>query len=425
MASKERPNGYWTYERVVEVAKKYTSRGEFGVNSKHVYEIARKNGWLKEFDWLSHIDRKPRGYWQNYEHCYEEAKKYNSTIEFENNSGGAYNASLKNGWLKDFTWFVQTVKPNGYWQNYDNCKAEAMKYTSRSEFVRGCGSAYNSALDNGWIDGFTWLVSPTVRKHKDSKFVIYAYEDPENKVVYVGLSKDLNRRHRAHINGSMHRGVRVYDNLHKYFELSGKEIPFPRIKMRDLSAEDAQYYEDWYKQKYADDGWALINKAKTGVGSSSLGLAVEKWDEDSCREISKKFKSRGEFALGAHAAYEKARANGWIDSYDWLQYVNKSPYYWHNYDNCYAEAFKCKTLTEFHKRCSKGYSWAKEQGWIKDYTWFIKKEMPKGWWNNYEHCKEEALKYTNFKDFRTNCGSAYLGAKRNGWLDEFFPKKVA
>ena len=366
-------------------------------------------------------ERKPAGYWQKYENCYEEAKKYKTLKDFRKNSGYAYNSATDNGWLDNYTWLERQAKPNGYWQNYDNCYEEAKKYKSRSEFVANCGGAYNAALHNGWIDDYTWLVSPTVRKHSGSKFVIYAYEDYENKVVYVGLSKDLKRRHRAHINGSMHKGKRVYDNLYKYFQAVGKEIPSPIIKIDDLSAEDAQYYEDWYKKAYANEGWTLINKAKTGVGSSSLGLSIEKWDEESCREASKKYKSRSEFAVCEHAAYEKARENGWLETYEWLEHVIKPRKYWHDYDNCYAEALKCKTLTEFHKRCSKGYVCARKEGWIKDYTWFEQKEMPKKWWN-YEHCKEEAAKYSKRSHFQKGSKSAYFASRINGWLNDFFPK---
>ena len=40
---------------------------------------------------------------------------------------------------------------SGYW-NKDRCKEEALKYSHRKEFQRGCGSAYTAAQRHDWID---------------------------------------------------------------------------------------------------------------------------------------------------------------------------------------------------------------------------------------------------------------------------------
>lgn len=363
-------------------------------------------------------EKKPKGYWQNYENCYNEAKKYKTIKEFNIKSSGAYASARKNGWFDDYIWIERKSKPNGYWQNYDNCKKEAERYKSRSEFaIKGPG-AYNSALSNGWLDDFTWLTYPTIRQHKNSEFVIYAYEDCENKVVYVGLSKNIKRRHRDHINGISHKGKRDYDNLYKYYESIGKEMPLPRIKMTDLSPEDAQYYEDWYKKAYANNGWTPINKAKTGVGSSSLGLVDDKWTEDSCREEAKKYKTMTEFSLGAHSAYAKANKMGWTKDYTWFEQKEKPKKYWLDYNNCYNEALKYKTLTDFQNHCSKGYESARKNGWIEDYVWIERQCKHSGYWTK-ESCCEEARKYKTLIDFRKSSNSAYTIALRNGWDKEY------
>ena len=50
-------------------------------------------------EWLNRKN-KPNGYW-NYEHCYEEAKKYKTRTEFEKNNGSCYQVAIKNGWIDD------------------------------------------------------------------------------------------------------------------------------------------------------------------------------------------------------------------------------------------------------------------------------------------------------------------------------------
>jgi hypothetical protein len=46
----------------------------------------------------------------------------------------------------------------------------------------------------------------------------------------------------------------------------------------------------------------------------------------------------------------------------------------------------------------------------------------KGYWT-YERCKEGALKFKTKTDFHKGSGSAYSVCLKNGWMDEFFPKK--
>ena len=85
-----------------------------------------------------------------YEKCYEEAKKYFSKKEFRKGNCSAYEAALRNNWLKDYDWFI-----NGKitWTK-EKCKEEASKYSSRKKFQKGSGGAYNVAWRNKWLDEF-------------------------------------------------------------------------------------------------------------------------------------------------------------------------------------------------------------------------------------------------------------------------------
>ena len=146
----------WDKDTCIKEAKKYKTRGEFQKNCKGGYRKAWEMGWLDEFDWLDSRQSVPAGYWDNYGHCYEEAKKYKNRRRFQKGSMGAYMKALKNGWLNDYTWFEENKKPNGYW-NQETCYEEAKKYNSRSEFGKHSVRAYELALANGWIDEYTWF----------------------------------------------------------------------------------------------------------------------------------------------------------------------------------------------------------------------------------------------------------------------------
>jgi hypothetical protein len=49
----------------------------------------------------------------------------------------------------------------------------------------------------------------------------------------------------------------------------------------------------------------------------------------------------------------------------------------------------------------------------------MKKRKPANYWT-YEKCKEEALKYTNIKDFRLKSKGAYVSCVRNKWLSKLY-----
>ena len=141
----------WTYETCFEEAKKYKTRGEFQKGSRGAYRLALKNGWLDVYTWFEET-HKPNGYW-TYERCFEEAKKYKTRNELQKGCGSAYIVALKNGWLSDYIWFDEIKKPNGYW-THETCFEEAKKYNTRNEFKKGVCGAYIVARKNGWLDIF-------------------------------------------------------------------------------------------------------------------------------------------------------------------------------------------------------------------------------------------------------------------------------
>lgn len=46
------PRGYWTKDRVFEESKKYKYRADFKKNNINAYNAAVRNHWLKEMTWL-------------------------------------------------------------------------------------------------------------------------------------------------------------------------------------------------------------------------------------------------------------------------------------------------------------------------------------------------------------------------------------
>lgn len=156
--SEHKKRRWKTKEDVIEESKKYNNRTDFKKKSCQAYKIANKNKWLDEMVWITNSHKHQRGYWLKKENVINESKKYHSKIEFQNNNTSAYQAALKHGWIGEMTWLVKQVqKPYGYWKNKENVIHEAKKYTNISDFRKKSATAYQVAKKEGYLNELIWL----------------------------------------------------------------------------------------------------------------------------------------------------------------------------------------------------------------------------------------------------------------------------
>lgn len=350
----------YTYDEVYEIAKAYTCSSEFQKGNGSAYLRARENGWIKDYTWFERKQRE-NGYWNDREKCLNAARECETRTEFIKRYPAAYRWSSQNGWYKDYTWFKKQLNPMGYWTK-ERVTEESRKYKTRGEFHDMCGTAYSKARINKWLDDFTWLHDERIDFSKDPVDCVYAYEFKQQNSVYVGrtLTKRLNERDYEHI-------FTPTDSVYRY--AMANSIPVPEIKILEsgLTVSDGAKKEGLYLEEYRKNGWNILNRAKTG----SIGkIGSNKWNKDTCLEEAKKYKTRGTFAKGSGGAYDVARRNGWLDDYTWFEEQQKPAGYWDDFDNCYKAAAKCRTKTEFTKKHNRAYVVAKKNDWLKHYTWF-------------------------------------------------------
>lgn len=151
------PPGHWENREHCEgEAAKYNTRGEFELGNYLAYCAAKKNGWLNDI--CAHMPPPhqlvPTGYWTKKENCQAEAMKYSTRSEFKKTANGAYRSALRNGWLDEVCAHMATSQRQlpGHWDIKENCRKEALKYTIRFDFQRGSGGAYEAAKRHGWMD---------------------------------------------------------------------------------------------------------------------------------------------------------------------------------------------------------------------------------------------------------------------------------
>ena len=353
-----------------------------------------------------------------YEKCRDEARKYKTKVEFQQGSSGAFKYAYDKGILKDFDWFEELKKPNGYW-NKARCEEEARKYHSKKDFLQGCPAAHGAATKNGWLDDFTWLIDKRIDIIKGKIDSVYVYVFEETKTAYVGrtLIRRQKKRDKEHIFNLDN------DNVARYAKKMHVPVPPMTILESGLTLEEGLEREDYWRKWYEDHGYTMLNRLATGIGKGSLGaISHGKWNKKACYNEASKYNSAHEFEEANGSAYDAARRNGWIKDYTWFIKLWEPKW---NQETCYQEAKNYKTRIGFQKGNASAYSKALKEGWIDDYYWLHSRQTkPAGYWNNYEHCYEEAKKYKNRKGFQRGCVSGYLHAHRNGWLDDYTWFKV-
>ena len=438
---KHNPDGYWNHDTCMEEASKYSTRSEFQKNSKGAYNVARKNGWLNEYDWfVSTI------IW-TYETCLKEAKKYNTKRDFQKGCVGAYTAALRNNWLKDYDWFE--VLWERKW-NYETCMEESKKYKSRSEFMKGTPGAYNVANKNRWLDKYEWL--EIIKKPNG----FWNYETCKEEAKKYKSQADFRR-----CNKGAYKAAMTNNWIHDYVWFETKCKP-KNYWNYETCKEEARKYKSRsefakgsagahgvaQKNKWLDDyDWFVSQvqwnyetckeearkyKSRNEFSKGTPGaynvarrngwlyeydwfeVKKGKWDYETCKKEAMKYESRGAFHKGSKGAYEVARINGWLDEYAWFE---KMKGIW-TYETCFEEAKKYSSQSEFKKYGKGAYTAAQKNRWLGDYDWFEQKTKPKGYWN-YETCLEEAQKYDTLSDFHKDNIHAYCVALTNGWIDEY------
>ena len=348
-----------------------------------------------------------------YETCMEEARKYLFRNDFKNANPSAYNVARENGWLDSYEWLKTKIMPKGYW-TMEQCEKESRKYQSKTEFMRGCSTAYSIASKNRWIDKFTWLLDKRIDIVRGRIDSVYVYVFEESKTAYIGrtLIRRQKKRDKEHIFNVEN------DNVARYANKLNVPVPPMRILETNLTLEEGLEREDYWRKWYEQQGYNMLNKLATGIGKGSLGgISHGKWNRKTCYKEALKYKSASEFSKMSASAYSAARLNGWLSEYVWFNVLWETKW---NKHTCYNEAKKYRSRGEFQRGSRGAYIKALEKGWISEYTWLSSRQTkPKGYWDNYDHCYEEAKKYKNRRRFQKGCMGAYTKALKNNWLDDY------
>jgi hypothetical protein len=152
-----KPRGYWDKEKCAEEAKKWNTRLEFKKGCIGAFSRARLDGYLDEICEHMFYAIMPKGYW-NKEKCVEESLKHTTRKSMRSNSKGAYGYAVRNGFIDEICEHMTGGKarknppkaPNK--ELFELHRVEALRYKTRHKFFRGSTKVYIEALRNKWIE---------------------------------------------------------------------------------------------------------------------------------------------------------------------------------------------------------------------------------------------------------------------------------
>lgn len=337
------------------------------------------------------------GYWTK-EHCAEEAKKYSTRTQFQRMASGAWSAANKKGWLEEICSHME-IRWQRKWDTKEKCAKEAEKYSNRTDFQRHSPGAWNAANKHDWLDE---ICSKMETYGNLFKRCIYAFEF-SNMSVYIGLTDNIQRRKRQHLNNS---NSAVYKHIQKT-----SLTPTLQILHEYTDKELAKILEKFYIEDYRNKGWNILNRAKAG----SLGGKYVFWTYEECKSHALQCNTRSEFITKYPGAYASAIKNKWLD--DICQHMEIKFEIKNNPETVRLEALKYKTRQEFRHCSNSAYEYARKHHLLDTICNHMTRPLPKVKWTD-ETILEEAKKYSSKDDFRKACSAAYTIAHKRGIIEE-------
>ena len=299
-----------------------------------------------------------------YEACYEAALTCKTKSELKKKYKGAYVTALENDLFKNYTWFI-----NGYSENNkkrrkwtrEACYKLALECNSKIELQNKNKSAYESARENGWDKDYTWFQRPSK--------ATWTYERCREVALKCKTIKELYKQFPgAYSASNRNRWLNRFDWLQR------KENVYE-------TTPDNVYAYFFSETKTVYIGRTVQPYERNLKHNTDERSSVYKYAHKNCVPVPKM--TILESGLTLTEGLEK-------EDY----YVNKYRKDGWNVLNQAKTGVRSGALGTINK----------------------------GKWNKKTCCKE-AKKYNNKTDFKNNSGRAYEISRRNGWLDEWFPKK--
>lgn len=290
--------------------------------------------------------RKKTNYWTK-EKCKEEALKYNGRAEFKKKSGGAYNASIKNGWLDEL--------------------CEKMFYVG-NRFKR-CVYIYEFCDKSVYV-GLTYNIEERDRKHKRAKdSMVFRYIQKTGfipKLTHTDYMEvdDAKLKEGVIVENFRNNGYKIL-NVSKTGGVGGGYLKWTFEKCK----EEALKYNS--RKEFVINNNSAYNSAKRygwlNIVCSHMNTKERKhkgyWTKEKCKEEALKYELRNKLYKGSPGAYMAMLKNNWLEQICFSMKTKSKNGYW-TFEKCKEEALKYSTKKDFRINSNKVYSESCRKGWM-------------------------------------------------------------
>lgn len=335
--------------------------------------------------------KRPNGHWSILENCKAEALQFSTRSEWQTANPLSYRWAAKNGWLDECSAdMLEIRKPNGYW-TLEKCKEESLKFKTKVEWRTTHRASFTKANKSGWLT--------TCCEHMDISPLWFG---PSSILEFL-LSHDIQYLAEHRFKGFSEVARRPFDFYLPDFDLViefhgdqhrigwGRRVDDAKsIQERDLSKKD----------------WAL--------GQRIEYLEIKQWDISSkediqskvlqkLEEISKKNKNKLTLVKRGLTPAEIQKSTSRVK---WTLVA------------CKAESGKHETIKEWRFASEGSYQAAFKKGWLAACTDHMDRLLaPKNYWS-LDRCKEDAKKYKTKVEWSKAKPSGYSVAVSRGWVPE-------
>ena len=202
------------------------------------------------------------------------------------------------------------------WSIYENRYRAAKCCKNASEYREVYRAAYDETRKHiNELSSFEWLNIKRSYNEYDRIHYVYYYEDKLNHACYVGRTNDIILRHNSH-------STQEKDSVYKYFKQHNQTVPNMIILKDKLNLEESRFYEGEYVKIFKNNGYNIINIAKTGIKSSSIG-GLNTWHYSSCLKYALSSISVADFHSNTQSGYYASINNKWMYDFIWFQRIGK------------------------------------------------------------------------------------------------------
>lgn len=390
----------YSNEELAEVASKYDDLREFRTKEKNVYQIICVRGLRDK------LCGRMKYFFRHYtdEELAAAAKDFKYRRDFEDAHPGMCSVARRRGiYDKICDHMDRLVKPHGYWTKAQ-CHKEALKYKTRKEFHRKSKSAASAAGRNGWLDEICGHMKAVGNNFK-RKIYVFLFTD---KTAYVGLAQDPEGRYRQHLRDKR-------SPVYKQAKVNG--ISFEYHLLTDWLHKDiAGKVEDFFINKYKEDGWTMLNRQRGG----NLGGRTKKYNPEQLQEEADKYEYIDDFREGSPLAYGYIIANHMFEDYCAKMKPGKSSRLYWTLERAIAVVPECKNRRALIKKYPKAWELLRKAELLDKYYPLEKVNGPFKKWT-IENSKALAETCTTRDELREKSQTAYKILKKEGLIDEYFP----